>query len=334
MLNFAELYSAVQGLMERSDTNLLTKIKDGLNAGYRSVADKRPWSALLRQTTISGVSGLDYIITGQEVDQIIDLSQRETPVLLALQRYAALLSRNVDIITNTGNPTVASPSGEIGVKAALPSDGTIDVVSSSASDSTQKVRIQGYSASTLIPITELISLNGTGTVTSTNSYSSKEGYEPRFSKDGTTTGIITITRSSTTIAQLAPAELQARYKKWKIWPVFSSNLTMYLTFKKRVYQLVNDEDVPELECDNALILYAYAYCLREKRQTTKAAEILGRVDADGHYTPGTFMFELDQLIAKEPQFTENFNDQFLPQINRDSIDMQSGQIGYQLWPSS
>ena len=333
MLNFAELYSAVQGLIERSDTNLLNKIKDGINAGYRFIWGKRPWYASLRQTTFTGVAGLDYFITNQDVEMVIDISQHQTPILLALQRYAALLSRNVDIITTKGYPSVASPSGEIGIKVALPSDSTITIVSSNNTDSIQTVRIRGYSTG-LIPISEMLTLTGTTPVTGSLTFSSQEGYEPRFSKSATTSGIVTISSGSTTIAEIAPDSLEVRYKKWKVWPVFTSSLTMYLTFKKRTYQLINNDDVPELECDNALIQYGFAYVLREKRQLTKAQQIMGQVDANGFYPAGTFMAELDQLIANEPQFSENFNDQLMPVISKEAVDTPSGQTGFQLWPST
>lgn len=333
MLNFSDLYTNVGSLLERSDTNIRTKIKVFLNDGLRYIVGFRPWMALLRNTTFSAVSGLDYFITGQEVDQIINISQRQTPIVLALAKYYALLTRNLDIITTTGYPVTATPGGDIGVKVALPSDGTIVVVSSSSSDTTQTVRIQGYSASTKLPIAETVTLNGTTNVTSANSYSSSEGYEPKFSKSADTTGIITITRSGTTISELAPTEREAKYRKWKVWPVFSTNLTMYLTFKKRVYQMSSDVDTPEIECDNAIVMFAFARCLQEKRQIAKAKEIYGVVDANGAYNVGSFMAELDALVAKEPQFGENFTDQLLPVVERDPIDTPNGQSGYMIYPS-
>lgn len=333
MLNFADLYTAVQGLMERSDSNMLVRIKAGLNAGNRSITAKRPWYALLRQTTFNGRAGLDYFITDQNVDQIIDISQRQTPILLGLQRYAALLSRNVDIIGTTGAPVIATPSGEIGV-LQIPVNSSFLISSNSTLDITQMVRITGYQDTIKTPLTEVIILNGTTGVGCENDYSFEEGYEPHFTKDADTAGDITISDGLHTVAQLARTEREARYKKWKVWPVFNTNLLMYLTFKKRIHQLVNDEDTPDLECDNALIQYAFAYCLREKRQMTKAKEVFGIVDQNGSYPPGTYMFELEQMIANEPQFSENFTDQLLPVIDRESIDNPTGQTGFQLWPSS
>ena len=332
MLNYSDLYTRVGQMLERSDTGMQTKIKGFINDGLRNVVGKRPWMALLRPISFNAVANLDYFITEQNIDQIIDISQRQSPVVLSLSRYYNLLQRRLDVITSTGSPCNAAPAGEIGVKVALPSAGMLTVVSSSSVDTTQKVQIRGYSTA-LVAITEEVSLNGTSAVTSANSYSASEGYEPRFSKDANTTGIITIARSSTTVAEIAPLSREVRYKKWKVWPVFSSNLTMYATIKKRVYDLVNAEDVPELECDNCLILYAYARCLIEKRQISKANEIMGKKDIDGTFPPGTFGAELEDMIAREPQFSENFTDQFTPIVERSTIDQQGG-TGPMLWPGA
>lgn len=333
MLIFAELKTAVGQLIEREDSTFATKIEGYLNIIYRGVIKIRPWSALLRQIIVPTISAQDYIITGQEVDQIIDLHQRQTPVILALERYYATLHRHIDNITQNDNPTTAIPMGEVGVSAALASDGTLTFVSSNASDTTQIIRVRGYDTNKL-PIQESITLNGTSAVTSANSYESDEGYEPRFSKDSDTLGIITIQRAAATIAQISTDEREARYKKWRLFPNPSSAIDLHATFKKRTYKLEQAEDTPELEMDNLLILGAFALSLQEKRQIAKAGRIWGSKDIDGSFPPGTYGYELDTLIAQEPQFSQNAQDQFLPQINRDPIDTPDGHIGTQIRESS
>lgn len=332
MLNFSELKSAVGALLERADSNMATKLGTFINDGYRYINMQRPWSQLLRHTTFTSTAGLDYFITGNHVAEVIDVSQRQTPIVLALQRYYALLSKNIDAMQlTTGNASMASPMGEIGVAAALPADGTITVESSSALDVSQVVRVRGYDIN-LIPQTEEIALNGINPVTSTLTYTSKEAFEPRFAKSATTLGYITIKASTTTLAVIAPEDKESRYKKWKVWPAFQSSISMYCTYKKRITKLVEDEDTPEIECDNALIMFAFARSMQEKRQFEKAKAIYGQKDIDGCPQPGTFQAELDALVAREPQFAENFADQFIPNIQKDPIDYPPGQTGFRLWP--
>lgn len=333
MLIFSDLKTQAGALLERSDAAMLTKLGYFINDGWRFIAAHRPWCGLLRQSTFTSTTGLDYFITSSEVDQVIDLSERSTPIVLALQRYYAMLNKHFDAVgVTTGNPVTASPMGEIGVMAALAADGTLSVVSSSASDTTPKVRVNGYD-SNLVPVTEVLTLTGTTPVTSANTYTSKEGYEPRFSKDADTVGIVTISAGAVTLARLAPEEREVRYRKWKVWPTFSSAITVYMTFKRRIRELVNDEDTPDIECDNALKMFAFARALQEKRQFTKAKEAYGIVDINGVPTPGSFLAELEALVAKEPQFSENFTDQFIPQVQRDPIDQPAGGIGYRILPA-
>lgn len=333
MLNFSEIRTQVQNLIERPDSAFQSKIDGFINSTYRYIVGMRPWLALLRPLEVTTTAAQNYIITPQWVDKIIDIYQTETPSIIALQRFYTNLSRNLGSLTQQDVPTNAYPMGEIGIKVALPSNGTITIESSSASDTTPIITVRGYNTS-LLPISENITLNGTSAVTSSNTYVSTEGYEPKFSKDSDTIGFVTIKRSSTTIAELSQDERDSRYKKWKLWPIPKGATTLYLTVKKKTFTLERNGDTPELECDNCLILGAFARSLQEKRQMGKANQVWGKVDANGHYTSGTFMAELEDLISREPQFGENFQDQFIPLIQRDSVDMQPGYTNWQLRPSN
>lgn len=331
MLNFSEIKTQVGNLVERTDSAFLTKIEGWINARYRYIVGLRPWFALLRQSTISTTSGQNYIILPNEVEEIIDIHERTNAIIIALRRYYNNLKRNLDSdLTTQGVPIQANPIGTIGVLAALPSNGTITMSSSSGSDTTQTVRIRGYNAS-LVPVTEAITLNGTSTQTSANTYTATEGYEPKFSKDSDTIGIVTITRGATTIATLSSNERESRYKKFRLFPVPNQTYTLYITWKKRIYKLENSDDTPELECDDALIRGAFADALREKRQFGRAASIEG---SEENPLPGTFAAELKALINREPNFQDNFEEQWMPRIERCEVDMQSGQIGRQLYPSA
>src|SRR3989304_2064859 len=46
--------------------------------------------------------------------------------------------------------------------------------------------------------------------------------------------------------------------------------TVSVIYKKAVSRLVNDQDIPEIPCHNALIAGAYADALKEQKQTAKA----------------------------------------------------------------
>ena len=311
MLIYSQIKIQAGTLCDRVDSSYITKIDGWCNQRYTDIVNRRPWMALLRQIEVSCVSGQNYIILPQEVDQVIDVHQRTTPIIVALRRYYNRLNGNLAGYADSGPPVEMNPMGIVGVKTALPSTTTITVESSSASDITQSIRVHGYNSSKL-PVTELVALSGTSAIPSITTLNSTEGYEPQFSKSAVTEGIITIKCGSTTIAEIGPRDLTVRYMKWLVNPTPSSSTTLYLTFKKRTRKLEYDEDVPEIECENALISGAFAQALSKKRQFAKA-----QVEWEGYEAA------IAVLTEREPKFSENFNDQWVPVIQRHPIDQMN-----------
>ena len=311
MLIWSQIKNQAGTQVDRVDSAYITKIDAWGNQIYNNIYDRRPWMAALRPFQVSCVAGQGYVILPQEIAQVIDVSQTETPIILALRRYYNRLRRSISTTPNQGSPIELNPMGTIGIKAALPSGGTITVESDESTDTTQKIRVRGFDSTTKLPITELITLNGTSAVTSAESYSASEGYEPSFSKDSTTSGTITIKRSSTTIAEISPRDMTVRYMKWLAYPTPTQNTTLYITGKVRQFKLEYDEDVPVLDCENAIIAGIVMMALQKKRMYAKASE-----------KEKQFENLVAILEAKEPKYDENFEDVWYPKISRESIDQQ------------
>lgn len=309
MLIYTQIKQQIGILCDRIDSAYLTKTDGWANQRYDDIIGRRPWMALLRQIQVACTAGQAYVILPQIIDQVIDVHQRETPIIMALRRYYNRLKADLAGVTSSGIPLELNPMGLIGIKAALSSGGVITIVSDSANDITQKVRVHGYDSTTLLPVTELLSINGTTPVSSTVSLSATEGYEPQFSKDSVTAGTVTIKRSGTAIAEIAPRDLSVRYMKWLCNPIPSSATILYVTFKKKVRKLEFDEDVPEIDCGNAIIRGSYAQALQKKRQFAKA-----QAEYEGYESA------IAVLENQEPKFGENFNDQWFPSVQRDPID--------------
>lgn len=310
MLNFGDIKTQVSNLIERPDAAFLTKIGGYVNQRYMNCAKRRPWIGLCRQITITETVGQNNIILPGWVESVIDIHQTATPVVLALQRYYNFINRHINDKSDSGDPFVATPVGRIGILASLPSSSVITIVSSSASDITQTVRVRGYTAAG-VPVDDSISLNGTTPVPGTITISSLAGYEPFFAKSGDTVGTITIKSGSTTIAVLGPREFEVFYNKWLLWPQPNTANPLYLTVKKKIQLLTQAEDVPEINgIDSALIQGAFASSLEEKRQFQKAAM------AWQHYEE-----EIALAIQQEPVFQENFQDQLMPEVVRNADDL-------------
>ena len=309
MLTKSEIRSQIQNMIERSDSVMQTRIDGYIDQRYRNIWRRRPWIGVVRQVTIAQISGQNFIILPSWIKQVIDVHQTQTPVVLALRRYYNWLKQNIDGASDSGHPLQALPVSKIGILATLPSNGVIAIISDNANDTTQAIRVRGYSAD-LVPIEESISANGTSTATGSVTFIATEGYEPWFSKDAVTEGSITISRDGTTIAVLGPKERMASYMKWKLWPEPSTNNNLFLTVKKAVQKLDNDEDTPEIEnIEDAIIQCSYAQTLEEKRQIKKDAEAWSKYET-----------EISLAANMEPVFTENFQDQLLPEIQKNPID--------------
>lgn len=310
MLNYSGIKTEVSNLIERPDAAFLTRIGGYVNQRYRNIAKRRPWIGLCRQITITETVGQNYIVLPGWVEQVIDIHQTSTPVVLALQRYYNFINRHINDKTDTGDPFHATPVGRIGVLASLPSDGVLTLTSTSASDITQTVRVRGYNSNG-VPIDESLAVSGLSTVTGAVSFSSTAGMEPFFTKSADTVGTITIQRASTTLAYLGPREFEIFYAKWLLHPQPNVANPLYLTVKKKIQMLTQAEDAPEIAgIDEALIAGAYAHCLEEKRQFQKAAQKWAQYEE-----------EINLAIGMEPVFQENFQDQMVPEITRNADDL-------------
>lgn len=310
MLNLSDIKTQVSNLIERPDAAFLTRIEGYVNQRYRNIAKRRPWFGLCRQITITETVGQNFIILPGWVEQVIDIHQTSTPVVLALQRYYNFINKHLNDKADTGDPFHATPIGKIGILAALPSNSVITIVSSSASDITQTVRVRGYDVNG-VPVDDSIAVNGTTPVPGTVTILSTAGYEPFFTKSGNTVGTIAIKSGATVLAYLGPREFEIAYSKWLLHPNPNTANPLYLTVKKKIQLLTQAEDVPEIQgIEDALIAGSFAMCLEEKRQFQKAATKWTQYEE-----------EIILAINQEPVFQENFEDQFAPQITRNADDL-------------
>ena len=148
----------------------------------------------------------------------------------------------------------------------IKSASVISVVSSSTSDTTQKVTVFGTVSG--YPDYEQISLTGTTTANGTKSFSSIE----RVVKDASTTGRITVSANTagTTLAVLPVGDTTAGiiYRKINIWPLPNSVFPIQVYYYKDPYRLVNDYDVHDLggDFDEAIILLSVSKIKYETSQ--------------------------------------------------------------------
>lgn len=138
--------------------------------------------------------------------------------------------------------------------------------SSSTSDTSQKVTIFGTVAG--YPATEIVSLNGTTAVTTSNLFTQVE----RVGKDSSSVGRITVTGNSgnRTVAVIPSGDAMSgiQYKKIEIYPLPTRAFDINVHYYKDPARLVNDSDFHELghEFDEAIILLSISRIKAETEQ--------------------------------------------------------------------
>lgn len=201
------------------------------------------WSFNKRKTTLTTVASTEFYQLPRDVDKINLIRQITSPEKL-LYLPDEVFYHYVPYPTATGTPMYYRLWEEEGLSTRLSADGTIDVVSSSASDTTQVISIVGYSTSGYIQ-SETLTLNGTTKQTGSLTYDA--GFPVRISKSAATTGSITATTGSTSLLVMGPEERSPRFKVIGFYPIPDAAISIYLEYYTRLRQLVNDSDVPDLD---------------------------------------------------------------------------------------
>ena len=204
------------------------------------------WSWLRRKTSFSTVANTSEYVLGREVDRIALMRQESTPTKIK-QIPDELFFRLVPDPDDTGSPLWYRLWDIEGVSTRLSSAGTIDVLSSSASDAGSvelAVSVLGFVSGILR--TETYQLNGTTAVAGSLTFQAREIY---VSKQKNTTGTITVRRNSdsSTIVTLGPTERAPKFKVINLYPIPSAAITIYVEYYARIPTLNNDSDVPIID---------------------------------------------------------------------------------------
>lgn len=209
-----------------------------LNDAQDMVAGMMDPDHLIINSTFSTTASTRLYYLPFEFNKVLSIIDTSTNIELEQTNEPYLEGIDPDRST-TGTPYFYATQGMDWVKGQPTSATTISIVSSETTDTTQRVRINGVVNS--VADTEILTLNGTTTVTGTKSFS--EIYT--IAKDSTTAGKITVTAGAVTIGAMAPNELAHQYQAVSLWPTPDSTLTMRARGIRRCRAMVNDQDFPD-----------------------------------------------------------------------------------------
>lgn len=284
-MTLSQIKTKVGDRIQEVDSTYLTKVEGWINQVYDDILRRYRWPELIKTTTFSATADTEVALLPKDVDNIIEIHDRvnDRSLFPKMPEYASRTS--VDVQDVSGIPHAYWLEED--TVAAQPSSASVLTFSSSASgDTTQTCRIWGISGGEVT--TESITLSGTNTVTSGNSYTRVD----RISKSAATSGVITVTSNSAavTVVTIAQRDITSLQTKIHFIQRPQSALTYNLIYRVKVPLLEFDEDIPIIACDLALITGAYAQGLEEQRQFAKAQVEWGKFQAN-----------IDWLIAEKEQ---------------------------------
>lgn len=201
------------------------------------------WSFNKRKWTLTTVASTEDYVLPRDVDKIALVRQTNSPTRM---RYLPddVFYAYEPYPTASGDPQYYRIWEEEGISTRLSADGTIDVVSSSASDITQTVSVVGRSTDGFIQ-SETYTLNGTTKQSGSKTFDS--AYPIKVSKSAATTGNVTVTTGATSLLVMGPEERSPRFKVISFYPIPSSAITVYFEYYTRLRKLVNESDVPNID---------------------------------------------------------------------------------------
>lgn len=146
-------------------------------------------------------------------------------------------------LNDSGTPYYYSTFGYAEFEGQPLTASTVNIVSNSAADLTQRVRITGLVNG--VAGTEILTLNGLTAVTGTSAFTEINAVR----KDLTTVGRVRVTvndASTTRIADIAPAALARMYQPIYLFNVPDSIINIRVRGLRKVRPLVNAEDFPDV----------------------------------------------------------------------------------------
>lgn len=223
------------------------------------VWNAKQWSFKTRSYALSTVSGTLSYALPPYVGEIFSVKVSSAPYVVSVLPESQF-DKYLPNPTETGCPRYVrlfDMSGALGQPAAA---GVAAIVSSSASDTTQKVLVKGIVGGYVD--TEELSLSGTGTVTGSKSFSEVTA----VTKSAETVGKVTVTIGSTTIATIAPAETVHRRRFIRCYPTPDAAYTLTLKHFGASPNLSNayeDTEIPT-RWDYVVDQFAFALALQSK----------------------------------------------------------------------
>ena len=330
ILTFREIQRQVQaklqntGVSTSAANDLLPKIKDWINVRYMRVYRSFFWEESINSYDLTLTASQEEYAFDRDVSEIIGVWDKTNAKVITQDTILNHMRYKADYLDKTGNVITDNPVrwrsvGSFTCKNAVGASAEqISVVSDDAADvSPQIVRVVG-----LVSETEIgndIVLTGTTSADSVDTYDATQKLTIAVGTNNQSrksiAGKITVSgkTSGTIFAVISPFEFAHLYHWFKVSPTpkaSGTQPTWEIWYKKAFRRLVEDTDIPVLDCSAEIAQGAFADALREdglEQEATVAEQIFS-----------TMVSEL-QSIKKDHTIIDQFRPTGAP-INKHLYD--------------
>lgn len=280
MLNkrFIDIYGDVQNEVRDTSSSFKTIAKSYCNDGYSEILRRLIQSNIVEQFrtfSLTTTAGTRSYTAPFDMGEIVYCNDTSNSRDLTVASETDIYSKHQTAINTTGVPFYVVLKGASNFMVQPSTSNAISVVSSNASDTSQTVFLRGISGSA--EFYESVSLNGTASASSTNSYD----YLLEASKSATTTGKITLTyiTDATTASIISPESYFERYKIIEFYYVPAGAYTYSIRYRRLIKPMSQDNDIPIVDVTQGIEYFAIARSWEYKRQLMTATHFMNKFEA-------------------------------------------------------
>lgn len=281
MFTNTELKTKIANLVQRAgDAAYIIKIQDWLNFAQDFAYRYYDYFCDLEDTyTFNTVSGQENYYMPALFGMPLRTYNNTSGNKLTIQTEQTYEDTSLSsiIAATKGTPEFARFYGISAIARDLTGSITLQAKSSSVSDTSVSLRIEGYvdSAKTILGY-DTITLNSSSPTTYQASTSPVTFYGiTKITKSGDTVGYVTIAdNSSNVLATIMPVERASRYVVLKLGLIPDAVYSIKILFKRKVNRMVNDYDYPFIDADEFFVNYAYQYAMNEEKENVERVPLI------------------------------------------------------------
>jgi hypothetical protein len=264
---FTSMKTAVGNNVQDTSSPMLSLIGGYLNDRLNEVRQRLKHSIIQTGRFDYSVSvSTEDIVLPDDVQDIVSVLDKTNLRPIEETTPQAWVEQNYSSIDTSGTVNSYFIYDSV-VRTQPTSAGAITVVSDSAADTTQTVYVNGINSSGR-QVDETITLTGTSSASGSVSFARILG----ISKSAATTGTVTVTTGSDTLAYFSPDQTTHYVRLMRFVKAPSSAFTCEIIYTQKMLPMVNDYDYPNFDCCDVLEAGATADAWRYKRQNAKASD--------------------------------------------------------------